>query len=327
MDKLIANFTKQLTEAVAIGNKVSAPKQVRFDNILCCGLGGSGIGAKITKLLNRDYLSVPFDTTNDYNIPSFVNEKTLVIATSYSGDTEETLMAIEACITKGATIAVITSGGTLLEMAKENNWHHYIVPGGEQPRAMLAYSLVIHFFILKAFNLINYDFIGQIEEAVELLNAKELKIQEEGKVVATACLGKIPAIYANPTMEGVAVRFRQQLNENSKMLAWNAVIPEMNHNELVGWTGGGKNVAVIKLSNSLEFYRNTKRWEFCNPVIEANADSITEVKAEGNNVLTQALYLIHLTDWASYYLAELKGIDATEVDVIMSLKSKLSDLK
>jgi len=327
MDKLIANFTQQLSESLAIGNEVSAPSQTQIDNVLCCGLGGSGIGGKITKLLNRDYLSIPVDTCNDYNIPSFVNEKTLVIAASYSGNTEETLMALEACITKGATIAVITSGGALLEMAKENKWLHYVIPGGEQPRAMLAYSLVEHFYILKAFNLINYDFIGQIEEAITLLDANEDKIQAEGKTVANACLGKIPAIYADPTMEGIAMRFRQQLNENSKMLAWNAVIPEMNHNELVGWTGGGKDVAVIKLSNQAEFYRNTKRWEFSQSVIAKNAASVTEVHAQGSNILTQALYLIHLTDWASYYLAELKGIDATEVDAIMSLKAKLSELK
>ncbi|MFK8036718.1 MAG: bifunctional phosphoglucose/phosphomannose isomerase [Crocinitomicaceae bacterium] len=327
MDKLIAKFTQQLSEALAIGREVSAPKQTQIDNILCCGLGGSGIGAKITKLLNRDFLSVPFDSVNDYNIPAFVNEKTLVIAASYSGNTEETLMAVEACITKGAKIAVISSDGSLLEMAKDNNWLHYVVPGGEQPRAMLAYSLVLHFYILKAFNLINYDFESQITEAIKLIDSNENEIVKEAKVVAEACHGKIPVIYSNPTMEGVAVRFRQQLNENSKMLAWHAVIPEMNHNELVGWAGGSENIAVIKLSNSLEFYRNTKRWEYCKPVIEKKAGTILEVIAAGNNVFEQALYLIHVTDWVTFYLAELKAIDPTEVEVISSLKSKLSGLK
>lgn len=327
MDKLIAGFTNQLTEALSIGKGVSIPHYQKFDNVLTCGLGGSGIGARITKLLNRDFLSVPFDCINDYNIPAFVTEKTLVIAASYSGNTEETIMAVESSISKGATIAIIASDGILLDMAKEHNWIHYILPTGEQPRAMLAYSLVQHFFVLKAFKLINYDFESQIEAAVENINNNEIKIKIEAQQIAQACHNKIPVIYSNPLMEGVAVRFRQQLNENSKMLGWNAVIPEMNHNELVGWAGGNDSIAAIKLNNDLEFYRNTKRWEFCKPVIQSKTDKVIEINSKGKSLLEQALYLTHITDWVSFYLAELKAIDATEVDVITGLKSKLADLK
>ncbi len=327
MDKLIAGFAKQLEDALKIGQEVSVLDDTTIENVLCCGLGGSGIGAKITKLLNRDYLTVPYDTINDYNIPSYISDKTLVIAASYSGNTEETLMAIEECRSKGAKIAVITSGGALLELAKENDWLHYVLPGGEQPRAMLAYSLIQHFYILKAFNLINYDFERQVRKAIELINSFNTEIQEEAKRVAKACFRKIPVIYSSPTMEGIAIRFRQQINENSKMLCWHAVIPEMNHNELVGWAGGNEDIAVIKLSNNLEYYRNTKRWEFCRPVIEEKAGTIIEIKSSGNSLLEQALYLIYLTDWVSFFLAELKAIDPTEVNVISSLKSKLSNLK
>ena len=286
MDKLIAQFTNQLTEALAIGKNVAVSGSSNIENILSCGLGGSGIGAKIAKLLNRDYLSVPFDSINDYNIPAFVSEKTLVIATSYSGNTEETLMAVEACITKGATIAVIASDGTLLDLAKENKWLHYVLPGGEQPRAMLAYSLVQHFYILKGFHLIDYDFESQISKTIEQVSLFEENIKDEAKLVAQACHGKIPVIYSNPQLEGVAVRFRQQINENSKMLSWHAVIPEMNHNELVGWAGGSNNLAVIKLNNELEFYRNTKRWEFCKPVIEEKTSNVIEINAVGSSLFT-----------------------------------------
>jgi glucose/mannose-6-phosphate isomerase len=327
MDKLIAGFTNQLAEALYIGQHVEVTNSNKIENILACGLGGSGIGAKIAKLLNRDYLSVPFDSINDYNIPAFVSEKTLVIAASYSGNTEETIMAVEACITRGATIAVIASDGILLEMAKNNNWLHYVLPGGEQPRAMLAYSLVQHFYILKGFNLINYDFESQISAAIKTIDEQESKIKEEALLVAQACHGKIPVIYSNPLLEGVAVRFKQQINENSKMLGWNAVIPEMNHNELVGWAGGSNAITVIKLNNGLEFYRNTKRWEFCKPVIQQKTSNVIEIDSVGNSLLEQALYLIHLTDWVSFYLADLKAIDPIEVNVISSLKSKLSDLK
>ena len=327
MDKLIAAFTSHLTESLAIGRQFSKANNAEIQNVLTCGLGGSGIGAKITKLLNRDFLNVPFDGINDYNIPAYVSEKTLVIAASYSGNTEETLAAVEACRSKGAHIAVISSGGELLDLAKTNGWLHYIIPGGEQPRAMLAYSLVQHFFILNSFNLINYNFEQQIENAIKLIEASENAIKEEAKTVAQLCHGKTPVIYSNPTLEGVAIRFRQQINENSKMLCWHAVIPEMNHNELVGWANGKNEIAVIKLANNLEFYRNTKRWEFCKPVIEKKTSHILEINAAGETVLEQALYLIHLTDWASFYLAGLNSVDPVEVDVISSLKSKLSTLK
>lgn len=327
MDKLIANFTTQLSDALTIGQQVSIQSTQKIENILSCGLGGSGIGAKIAKLLNRDYLSVPFDSINDYNIPAYVSENTLVIAASYSGNTEETLMAVEACITKGATIAIIASDGTLLEMAKKNNWLYYVLPGGEQPRAMLAYSLIQHFFILKGFGLINYDFESQVTASISSLNSLEQNIKTEALAVANACYGKIPVIYSNPLMEGVAVRFKQQINENAKALAWHSVIPEMNHNELVGWAGGNDNLTVIKLNNELEFYRNTKRWEFSKPVIESKADSVIEINSVGKSLLEQALYLIHLTDWVTYYIADLKAIDPIEVNVISNLKSKLSDLK
>lgn len=327
MDKLIAQFTNQLKEGLEIGKQVANIKTTKVDHVLTCGLGGSGIGAKIAKLLNRDFLTVPLDGINDYNIPAYVSERTLVIATSYSGNTEETIAAVNACIKQGAQISVIASDGALLEMAIKNNWPHYVLPGGEQPRAMLAYSLVQHFYILKAFNLISYDFESQISKTINTVDEFEKEIKLEAQLVAKICKGKTPIIYSNPLLEGVAIRFRQQINENSKMLSWHAVIPEMNHNELVGWAGGNSNFAVIKLNNNLEFYRNTKRWDFCKPVIANKTENIIEINAKGDSILEQALYLIHLTDWVTFYLAELNAVDPIEVKVISSLKSKLSGLK
>ena len=327
MDKIIAQFPNQIKEAIQIGQQVKLNANAEIKNILACGLGGSGIGGAISKLIFNSDLLVPFASTNDYHIPGFVNENTLVIATSYSGNTEETLSALEKCIQKNATVVVITSGGKLLELAKSNNWPCFVVPGGEQPRAMLAYSLVQQMFILKGFGLIKTDIETELLQTIELVNTAESDIKVEAKALAEKTFGLTPVIYSDPTFEGVAIRFRQQINENSKVLCWHAVIPEMNHNELVGWAGADRKIAVIKLNSDFEYYRTAKRWEFCKQTIANITPNIFEINAKGKSVIAQALYLIHLTDWVSYYLAELKQIDPNEVDVIINLKSKLSELK
>jgi len=327
MHKIIADFPNQLKNAMQIGQSFQVNENTQIHNILACGLGGSGIGAKIAKLLNIESLQVPFEVINDYSIPAFVNDKTLVIATSYSGNTEETIEAIEKCKAKNATIVVIASAGKLLEEAKVNHWPYIVIPGGEQPRAMLAYSLIQHFYVLKAFGLIDQSFEASIKEVIQIIDEEEAQIQVSANEIAKIMYQHTPVIYSNPSLEGVAVRFRQQMNENSKILCWHAVIPEMNHNELVGWAGGNDKIVVIKLNTSFEYYRTTKRWDFCKPMIADKTNHIIEINAKGSNLITQALYLIHFTDWISLYLAELNQVDPIEVNVISSLKSKLSDLK
>jgi glucose/mannose-6-phosphate isomerase len=328
MKKLVANFTKQLAEAKQIGeNTHFKTTDTSITSILICGLGGSGIGGKIISLLISDEVNIPVVTTNDYSIPNFVNQNTLVIASSYSGQTEETLTAVKESHKRGAEIVVITSGGELLELATKNQWNNYVVPGGEQPRAMLAYSLVQLLFVFQNYKLIKTQYTTLIPQIIDFINKEEANIQKEAQNTAQSIYGKLPVIYAEQSFEGVAVRFRQQINENAKELCWHHVLPEMNHNELVGWAGGNSNIAVIKLNSSFEFYRTKKRWEICKTIIQEKTDTIIELNAKGDHKLTHIFYLIHLTDWVSVYLADLKKIDAVEVDVIIKLKDELSKLK
>ncbi len=327
MKLLVANFTHQLKEAKKIGESSPfTPSNKSFKNVLICGLGGSGIGGKIISLLVSNDVNIPIVTTNDYSIPHFVDKNTLVIANSYSGNTEETLSAVNESYKKGADIVAITSGGKLLDLAKQNKWNYFVVPGGEQPRAMLAYSLVQLLFVFEKYELVKTNYTDTILNIIELINQFEADIQQEAQSVAKAIFGKLPVIYAEQSFEGVAVRFRQQINENAKELCWHHVLPEMNHNELVGWASGNNNLAVIKLNSDLEFYRTKKRWEICQSIIKQKTQTIIEINAKGEDRLTQILYFIHLTDWVSVYLAELKQIDAVEVDVIVKLKDELSKL-
>lgn len=325
MQRFVSAFTKQLQEAIEIGKSTQlSPINKAIQNIVISGLGGSGIGGKIVAQLTEKQLSVPVVINNNYALPNFANENTLVIISSYSGNTEETVSALKEAISKGCEIACITSGGEIESLAKENNINLIIVPGGNPPRAMLTYSLVQQFFILNNYGLINNSFLTEIENSIKLLNNNEEAIKKEAKEAAEKINGKILAIYADSGYEGVTVRFKQQINENSKVLCWNHVIPEMNHNELVGWAGGSNEYAAIFLRNDNDFERNQVRMEVSKDIISKHTNTVIEIYSKGTSKIERTLYLILLTDWVSVFLADLRGVDSIEVDVITGLKNKLS---
>lgn len=327
MKTLVANFSKQLTEAITIGNKarLTASKN-RISNVLICGLGGSGIGGSIVSELVVDNANVPINVTKGYFIPAYVNENTLVIISSYSGNTEETLNCMELAAGKNAKIVCITSGGRVQEIAKANGFDCIIVPGGMPPRSCLGFSLTQLFFILGFFKIINDSYHLQLEKAIKLIDKEENNIIAEAKQIAEKLKGKIPVIYATTHNEGVAIRLRQQLNENSKILCWHHIIPEMNHNELVGWTQPHENLSVLILLDKNEYSRNMARVEINKEIIKKYASEITEIYSKGNSVIEKAIYFIHLGDWISVLLGEMRKVDLMEVTVINHLKSKLSEI-
>ncbi len=327
MKSLVGIFTKQLEEAMEIGANASLEKcSKKIANVVITGLGGSGIGGKIVSQLVADNCIVPITINNTYDLPGFVNENTLVIASSFSGNTEETLFAVEAAQKKGAEIAMITSGGKFLELAKANNYNHIVLPKGDSPRAMLTYSLTQQFFLLNHYGLISDEFNNEIPAAIALLNASLEAIKTEAKTIAAQLKDKTTVIYSEAKYEGVAIRFRQQLNENAKVLCWHHALPEMNHNELVGWAGGKDEYAVVVFRNEDDFYRTQKRLEITKEIASAKTDTYIEINSKGTSRIQRSLYLILMGDWISVYLAELNKVDSIEVNVIDYLKSELSKI-
>lgn len=327
MKNLVANFSKQLTEAINIGNKAMlTPPKSEIKNVMICGLGGSGIGGSIVTQLVASTATVPINSSKGYFIPAYVNENTLVIISSYSGDTEETLQCMEQAIKKNAKIVGITSGGAVQRISKEKGFDHIIVPGGMPPRSCLGYSLVQLFFILGAFKIIGPGFKKELEAAVTLIDAEETSIIAEALSVAKRIKDKTPVIYATTDNEGVAIRLRQQLNENSKILCWHHIIPEMNHNELVGWTERNENLAVLILLDKDEYNRNLARVEINKEIIKKYTSTIIDIYSKGNSAIEKAIYFIHLGDWISVLLGELRNVDMMEVKVIDHLKSALSKI-
>lgn len=326
MKQLISDFTQHLSEAIAISLPFTVDNKNDFKNVIITGLGGSGIGGKIVSNIVAEHLNIPVVCNNDYALPAFADKNTLLIASSYSGNTEETLEALAEGLKKSCTCAIVTSGGTIKAIAKEKGLAHIVIPGGLPPRAAFGYSFVQLFKLLNAFGVVEKDYTDDLDAAIELLNEEEENIIAKAKEVAAKLHKNHCMIYSSFPMEGVAVRFRQQLNENSKILACHHIIPEMNHNELVGWAGGSADYAVVNFMYSGNHFKTNERFRISKEIIGKYTQNIIDLHAKGQNLLEESLFFIHLGDWISYELSVLRNVDAIEVDVITHLKGELSKL-
>ena len=327
MNDYINDFSNHLREAIEIANNTTlSPYTKEIRNILICGLGGSGIGGTIVSDIISSKVNIPIAATKDYSIPNFVNEHTLVIANSYSGNTEETLYALEKCQARGAEIAVITSGGKLKTIAEENKYNKIIIPGNQPPRAMFGYAFTELFFMLNHYGIIDDSFKSDFDKAITLIDTEKADIQKQAMDLAKKMYKQTPVIYVAKGFEGVAVRFRQQLNENSKMLGWHNVVPEMNHNELLGWRTNVDDLAVVYFRNKCDYDRNQIRMDINKKVISKFTSNITEIWSKGDSLIENSLYHISVGDWTSWYLSEMNNVDAIEIDVIDFLKGELAKI-
>ena len=327
MNDYINDFSNHLREAIEIANNTTlSPYTKEIRNILICGLGGSGIGGTIVSDIISSKVNIPIAATKDYSIPNFVNEHTLVIANSYSGNTEETLYALEKCQARGAEIAVITSGGKLKTIAEEKKYNKIIIPGNQPPRAMFGYAFTELFFMLNHYGIIDDSFKSDFDKAINLIDTEKADIQKQAMNLAKKMYKQTPVIYVAKGFEGVAVRFRQQLNENSKMLGWHNVVPEMNHNELLGWRTNVDDLAVVYFRNKCDYDRNQIRMDINKKVISKFTSNITEIWSKGDSLIENSLYHISVGDWTSWYLSEMNNVDAIEIDVIDFLKGELAKI-
>ncbi len=327
MNDYINDFSNHLREAIEIANNTTlSPYTKEIRNILICGLGGSGIGGTIVSDIISSKVNIPIAATKDYSIPNFVNEHTLVIANSYSGNTEETLYALEKCQERGAEIAIITSGGKLKTIAEENKYNKIIIPGNQPPRAMFGYAFTELFFMLNHYGIIDDSFKSDFDKAINLIDTEKADIQKQAMNLAKKMYKQTPVIYVAKGFEGVAVRFRQQLNENSKMLGWHNVVPEMNHNELLGWRTNVDDLAVVYFRNKCDYDRNQIRMDINKKVISKFTSNITEIWSKGDSLIENSLYHISVGDWTSWYLSEMNNVDAIEIDVIDFLKGELAKI-
>lgn len=327
---LIKSFPEQCLRAKNIGYRFNPPDsyKLKYANIICAGMGGSAIGADILRSYLLDEAECPIFVSRSYGLPRFVGQESLVITSSYSGNTEETLSAYKDARRRGAKIIALTSGGRLEKYARADGYPVVLIPDRLPPRVALGYSLIPLIVILSKIGAIN-DKATEVDEAVGVLS--RIKADDEARRIASRLYGKFPVIYASyEHTDAVATRWRGQIAENSKTVSSINLFPEMNHNEIVGWENPKKllkDFAVVMLRDIKgDDKRILKRMNVTKKILKTAKIQVIEVKSFGDGLLARMLSLVHIGDLASFYLALLNKVDPTPVDRITYLKKELAKI-
>lgn len=323
MRNLITHFPNQLKESINIANSTVLKFDRTITNIVICGLGGSGIGGEIAKEWFRPVANLSIEVCHRYKLPAYVTRNTLIIACSYSGNTEESLAMVREAVDKKALIIGITSGGELKDILTAQRAQFITIPGGLPPRSALAYSLVQLIEIIEQASAAVGSLKPKLVDAIALIEKNQSSIVAMAKSIVEKSENKKLMLYAEDQFFPVLLRTCQQMNENSKELAFYNVVPEMNHNEIVGWAQDPKDMCVVFLRSNLENARNTSRLNISFDIISDKTEALV-VEAQGQHLVDQSLFFIHLFDWVSLLKAEHKEIDVTEVKVIDHLKAQLA---
>jgi glucose/mannose-6-phosphate isomerase len=350
MIELLEEFPQKMRDALRLGeeftiptnfspasvsNSVPAPGSTQnFKNIVVLGMGGSAIGGDLLSNYLADELSIPIVVIRGYDIPKFVDENSLVFAVSYSGNTEETLSALKKCLEAKARVIALTSGGKLAALSQENNFPVIKVPAGIQPRAAISY---LFFPVLKALERLGLikERGGEIEETLNILQelskeygAKSTIKNNLAKKVALSLYQHLPLVYGSEgLLEAVAMRWKTQINENSKWPCFWNVFSELDHNEIVGYEIENKinrQVKIIYLQDKEGSLRVEQRREITRKIIEDKVAEFIVCTTKGKGKMARMFSLIYLGDLASYYLAILNQVDPSPVACIEDLKKELA---
>lgn len=311
----------------------TSQQKIDVDNIVYGAMGGSALAAIVSA--SWPGYGIPFQVVRDYDIPEYVSERTYFIAASYSGNTEETLSALEQAEAKGAQIAVITGGGKLAEIAKEKGYPLVVLPKAEQPRYAVFYNLKALLVLLQQAGLLNgSDIDAELKEAAEFLDSAVKAwtptvptANNQAKQIAQEVIGKSAVIYAGPKLAPAAYKWKISFNENAKHVAWTNQYPEFNHNEFMGWTKQPqqKPYTVIDLRSSLEHPRVQKRFEVTERLLSGMRPAPIVVEVQGETILQQLLWSIALGDFVTLYTAILNGLNPAPVDLIEKFKKSLDE--
>lgn len=299
-------------------------------NVVLGGMGGSALYAVF--IGTWPGVSVPFEISRNYNIPGYVNENTLFIASSYSGNTEETLAALEEAEAKKAQIVVFAAGGKLAEKAKQEGYPLYEIPGGIQPRMSTFYFVGALMQLLEPLGLTPKGSLQEFREAGEWVS-KQVEAwlptvptaNNAAKRLALELMGKSIVVYSGPKLFPACNKWKICMNENAKNVAWRNELPEFNHNEFIGWSSHpvDKPYAVVELRSKLEHPRVQKRFEVTERLLSGMRPAPEVVEVQGETLPQQLLWAANMGDFTSLYLALLNGLNPTPVDLVEKLKVEL----
>jgi glucose/mannose-6-phosphate isomerase len=317
-------------QASQLEYKFELPKiEGEFENIVFAGMGGSALPA----LLSRSWpgYDLPFEVCRQYDIPKYVSKKTLFIASSYSGNTEETLSALEQAEKKNAVIAIMAGGGELEALAIQREYPLIKIPKAEQPRYAVLYMLVGLLKILEGAGLAKDQSAelaavsGFLKESVKEWTATVTTDWNPAKQLAMEIAGKSAVVYAGPLLAPAGYKWKISFNENAKNVAWWDEYPEFNHNEFIGWSSHPpqKPYFVIDLRSDLEHPRVQKRFELSDKLLSGKRPHAHVVQAQGNSLLEQLLWTVAFGDFVTIYLALLNGVNPAPVELVEKFKKEL----
>jgi glucose/mannose-6-phosphate isomerase len=332
----IEAFPEQCAHAVEIGREFDPPSHYRFpySNIVCAGIGGSAIAFDVLRCYLAQELRMPFFVNRNYILPSYVDRRTLVIITSYSGNTEEMISAYRDARKKKARILVVTSGGILRKLADKDRVSVIQVPAGMQPRCATGYLFFPVLIFLAKVGAVRSK-AADISDTIKALDG--IRRCEAGrrvpaknniaKNIAKLLNRRFPVIYASQDyLECAAARWRGELAENAKTLSSVNCLPEMNHNEIAGWKNPKKvlrDFVVVALNDELDHPRIIKRMGITEKILVKEGVQVVRVPSFGSSKLARIFSLLYIADFVSFYLAVLIGVDPSPIDHITYLKKAL----
>lgn len=290
-----------------------------FKNIVFAGMGGSALPGDIAQTLLRDISRIPIFVHKSYDLPRFVGKDTLLFVVSYSGNTEETLSAYKAARGKSCTTIIVTSGGKLRKIAEHDKKPVIVIPSGIQPRLSIGYMFFSILKVLQNAGIVK-DSTSSVKQVVEKL--KDPKFKMNGEELSSKLVEKVPIIYSSDTMKVVAEIWKIAFNENCKISAFYNYFPELNHNEMLGFTTPRANFHVIMIREDDCHRRVAKRFKVTKNIISKNVSTI-EIVIKGHSQLLKVFSAIYLGYWTSYFLALKYGVDPTPVELVEQLKKKL----
>ena len=305
--------------------------EVSVDNIVFAGMGGSALAGLVSE--SWPGYRVPFELVRNYDIPAYVSPRTYFVASSYSGNTEETLSALAQAEAKGAKIAVISGWGKLVEIAQQKGYPLAMIPKVQQPRYAVLYDLKALVTLLVSAGLAEPARLAELEAVGPFLQQSVVNwlptvrtSSNPAKALALECIGKSIVVYAGPKLYPAAYKWKISFNENAKQIAWTGQYPEFNHNEFVGWSKQpvDKPYAVIELKSGLENERIQKRFEISGRLLSGLWPNPHQVTIEGSGLIEQLLWAIAFGDFVTLYAALLNGLNPAPVDLVESFKKELA---
>ena len=323
----VDRFVDGLAKAVKIRLRMPSG----FNRMCICGMGASAMSGEIIADAVMASWSIPVQVIRSTALPNWVDELTLVIASSYSGNTKETLMMYDQAMAKGCKIIVLTAGGEIMDKCLRDGNKLIEIPGGMQPRSSTGYTIGYLANIIEAAG--GPKIKAELIKLIPALRKFRGKIwtrnaDSQAKHIAERIYGTVPAIYATGTLSAAATRWKHQICENSKTIAFNGAIPEMNHNEIVGWSECVQRTRCrpVFLCEDEAPESEKKMMNGSIDVLRSSGLDPEVVTVDGNSMLERSLKAVMLGDYVSMFLASMNGVDPMDVEPIRTFKQRLAAL-